>query len=289
MKDPNPYMIDSLLSDDPFQEIFNNTRNIIFFEYSSYRNYFIFLKIIGERLKDNYRKYGELLPQFHQYMDNPESLKNSDVQIFFKKHSYIMNEIQLDQESFIVFSKIFLDKLGILVEKLIGIKSSNYLNSFTDHKKWFIENDKFNPQYSRLLKDLHWYDQFLDVMRSKIIEHGGKAICPIYKININGEICYRRKRGERLGFLSEKEKTKIHNMIIKYGKINKNIKNIPINPAMMLDEFMKLILENNIKLEHDDLKTLGEVVKNAGGTIDAIILAKHLRKFLDDIAMLFIN
>jgi hypothetical protein len=55
----------------------------------------------------------------------------------------------------------------------------------------------------------------------------------------------------------------------------------------MLDELMELILENNIKLEHDDLTKLGNAVKNSGGVTDAVILAKHLTKFLNETAALF--
>lgn len=280
------YLIDNLIQNDPFQLISKKTRNVIIFEYLSYRNYLIYLEIIGRRLKDNYEKYGELEPHIIQYMENLETVKNYDVQILIKNQHDIMKEIQLDQESFIIFSKILLDKFGIFVGKLIDAK--DYPNSFSDHKKWFIKNNYLNPRYSKILTEMHWYDQFLLVMRDKIIEHGGKtAFTTMFSITRNGVLHYRRKRGDRLGFLSEKQKGYIETLIIKYGRKNENIKNIPLNPAMMLDQFLELILEQNIKLDESDLKELGSIVQSVGGTIDAIILAKHLRKFLDDTAQIF--
>lgn len=66
------------------------------------------------------------------------------------------------------------------------------------------------------------------------------------------------------------------------------IKKVSPNPYMMVDDFMMLILDHNTKLDKQDLDDLGTVAKNSGGVIDAVILAKHLRKFLENAAALFV-
>lgn len=121
-------------------------------------------------------------------------------------------------------------------------------------------------------------------MRNKIIEHGS-ALSTMFATTRCG-IRYRRKN-MTFGFLSNKDRASIIRLIEKYGAKNMKIKSIAPNPYMMLDEFLETILEDNVKLERDDLTDLGNAVKHTGGLIDAVLLAKHLRKFLDDTAAVF--
>lgn len=283
MAGTNPFIIDDLLCNDPFESVFERIRDSIFYEYMSYRDYFNFLKIIESRLKDSYRKYGEIQPAVTRIMES-YIVSNHQNDMIIRTQSEIMTKIQLDQESFIVFSQILLNKLGILVEKLVNARSeSNYAHSFSKHKEWFIKNN-INPRYSQILKQLHWYDQFLNFMRNKIIEHGS-ALSPMVTTTRYG-IRYHRKK-QTFGVLSDKDQMNLRMLIQKYGLNDEKIRNINPNPYMMLDEFVEVVLENNIELETDDLRKLGEIVKNSGCILDAVLLAKHLTKFLNDVAALF--
>jgi hypothetical protein len=78
-------------------------------------------------------------------------------------------------------------------------------------------------------------------------------------------------------------------MIHNYGQNNNEISKIQLNPAMMLDEFLRLVLEHNIEIESKDLNDLGLIVSRNGGRIDSIILYKQIDKFLDDAAQIFQN
>jgi hypothetical protein len=286
MNNSNAYLISDLVTNDPFDPIFHKYKDTIFYEYLSYRDYFNFLKIIGSRLKNNYEKYGDLAPRVYESMERQTSrFPDAELKGLFDIQKGITDEIQLGHESFVIFTKIFLGKLGLLVEKLVNAKTHSYTHSFTDHKEWFIKNNNIIPKYSELLIDLHWYDQFLCVMRDKIIEHSG-ALSTLIGTGKNG-IQYRRKK-ETFGIPSDKDQEIILSLIFKYGQNDEMIKNVSPNPYMMLDDFMVLVLDHNTKLEKQDLVNLGMVVKNSGGVIDAVILAKHLRKFLQDAAALFV-
>lgn len=56
-----------------------------------------------------------------------------------------------------------MDKVGRLVESLVKLDSGIEVgNSFSDHRIFFINNTKYNPDYSSLLiKETNWYEQDL--------------------------------------------------------------------------------------------------------------------------------
>ncbi len=98
----------------------------------------------------------------------------------------------------------------------------------------------------------------------------------------------RRERSDLsaiLGFLTDSEfhedQTFVQNLIKKYGL------SIEPHPALMLDQFTNQVLKNNIKLEDEDLERLGNLLRRVGGAIAVGYLSGHLRKFLEDAAMIF--
>jgi hypothetical protein len=97
-----------------------------------------------------------------------------------------------------------------------------------------------------------------------------------------------RRTTQHFGFLVNCDKTRIEEMIHKYGQKNNEISKIQLNPALMLDEFLRLVLERNIEIELKD-NDLGLIVSRNGGRIDSIILYIQIDKFLDNAAQIFQN
>ena len=52
----------------------------------------------------------------------------------------------------------------------------------------------------------------------------------------------------------------------------------------MLDEFLNLVLENNIDIKKVDLDELGQIVSRNGAKIDASVLYRQVCKFLSSVA-----
>lgn len=148
MTNVDRYLIEDLLPNNPFESIYEKRKEDIFYEYMAYRDYYNFLKIISKRLEENYGKYREIQPLVASVMENLREKTNPDDALLIRTQSAIMTEIQLDQESFIIFTQILLNKLGMLVEKLCNSRSeNNYTHSFMKHKNWFIDKN-INPMYS---------------------------------------------------------------------------------------------------------------------------------------------
>src|SRR5690349_3155620 len=70
-----------------------------------------------------------------------------------EKLNVVGKSIQLDSESYILFGRILLDKVGLLIELVLNHPNKHSLHhSFTDHKEYFIKNKHHNPKYSDLLE-----------------------------------------------------------------------------------------------------------------------------------------
>ena len=148
MTNVDRYLIEDLLPNNPFESIYEKRKEDIFYEYMAYRDYYNFLKIISKRLEENYGKYREIQPLVASVMENLREKTNPDDALLIRTQSAIMTEIQLDQESFIIFTQILLNRLGMLVEKLCNSRSeNNYTHSFMKHKNWLIDKN-INPMYS---------------------------------------------------------------------------------------------------------------------------------------------
>lgn len=231
-------------------------------EYRSYWDYLTFLKIIADRIVKDSKEYEKIT------VNDPHEL-------------IAAYRLQLDIESFVIFSHILLDKVGILVEKLLNMKTENSSYHFKDHKKFFVQNHKICIEYSNILSELHWYDQNFDFLRNKIIEHSRGLAGSMRNFK------FYRKTGKNFGGLTTTDQVVVQSLINKYGIQNQQIALITPNPNTMLEEFLELIMEYNIKLSGDDKKKLGEIVQRSGATIDVAILSRHIRKFLNDTASLF--
>jgi hypothetical protein len=180
-------------------------------------------------------------------------------------------------------------------------------------------------KYSSLLADLHWYDQNLQLLRNNIIIHRGSKLVGSLRTTQKG--AQYRRIPKDFGFLKDDEedqdrqvsepekenkdkdqnsvntevtddqnkankhqdKSRVEQMIQDYGKINKDIMEIQLNPATMLDEFVQAVFEHNIELKEDDLKDLEQIISRNGGRIDALVLYKQVCKFLSNVASILVE
>jgi hypothetical protein len=283
---------------DPFEEVYKTYQKErdLFTEYNDYSDHLRYTRTILRRIVDDLSKSGIKYEELNHIKDEArtEGYKPRAIRKDFWEPIY---ELQLDLESLVIFSKILLDKFGIIAEVLLACRSpNNYARSFTKHRKWFSDYDDnikgknsvdhtLLLNYCKLLKSLNWY-QTLDILRNKVIAHGGSLVGSI-RTTKNG-VEYRRTT-QHFGILINRDKTRIEEMIHNYGQNNNEISKIQLNPAMMLDEFLRLVLEHNIEIESKDLNDLGLIVSRNGGRIDSIILYKQIDKFLDDAAQIFQN
>jgi hypothetical protein len=244
-------------------------------EYRGFEDYLKYLKIIGNRIIEDYERV-----RLHR---NKNKIKSTVPVLSGWEEIYML---QLDIESFVVFSRILLNRVGLLVEDLLYLRRPGQrADSFTDHKKWCLDNAKSQSKYVRLLRKMNWYDQNLSFMRDKVIEHGG--ILAGSMRNLPNSFQYRRINKD-FGVLSKDDTIFMENLIAKYGKSNAKIKFIKSNPSIMFDQFLNLIMKYNVKLDKEDQKKIGDMTKKYGMTVDVTILSKYVRQFLEDVASLFV-
>ena len=293
MSIPDEIENEFLLTHNPFERVYKkyqNTRDL-FIPYTSYNDTLHFARIIVKRIYEDNEKSGITVEQFFQ-LSHQLAERNLVKPFKTRLTREPIYRLQLDLESLVIFSKILLDKFAIMIETIFQCRSpNNYPNSFTKHKEWYVNyednkiknniNDPLIVRYSLLLKKLYWYDQTLDFLRNKIIIHGGPLVGSTRTTSTGTS--YRRIT-KNFGGLDNKDKNKVEQMINYYGKDDEQVKEIQLNPNMMLDEFLGLILEHNIPIEKDHLKELGEIVMRNGGTIDALKLYKQVCKFLFEAA-----
>jgi hypothetical protein len=208
-------------------------------EYRAYEDYLKYLKIAGNRIKEDYKRF--------QLYRSKNKIKSTMPVLSGWEEIYML---QLDIESFVIFCRILLNRVGILVEHLLCSRLRDQRNqSFTAHKEWFLreENAKLFSKYVRLLKKMNWYDQNLSYMRDKVIEHGGHftGSMRIFRNSLQ----YRRINKD-FGQLSTDDTGVMEKLIAKYGKKYFKIRSIKSNPAIMFDQFLVAIMKYNVKLNN---------------------------------------
>jgi hypothetical protein len=159
---------------EPFYDIYitRNQDDAFFHRYWDYRKYLQSLYIIWKRIKAECNQIGDYHAQeFSKPFEPP--LSDERLSLINRKQA-TLNVLELDFETFIVVARRFMDKVGLLVEKLIEIPKGKVPgNSFTKHKKFFLEHPDIQPNYSRFLEDkTYWYEQELLLLRDKIFSHG---------------------------------------------------------------------------------------------------------------------
>ena len=148
-----------------------------------YHHYLEYLWIIWRRIRDEYSAAMDYHSQTNDLWSSGQENSNQ-YRIISVKRFNMLTILQCDMEAFIIFARIFLDKVGKLVERLIELPLGTTIrNSFTDHRKYFIKHSNINPLYSQLLKDeTNWYEQDLLLWRDKILTRLSVLISSLFLV-----------------------------------------------------------------------------------------------------------
>lgn len=272
---------------DPLKSVckkrFNDHR--IFYRYNIYSEYYEYLKIISERLNDDYEQYLESLDDWWNRIEKIQNKKLLNLErIKSVRNTFTLQRaIQLDTQSYIVFMRILLDKLGILMELLIGHPNDNSHNtSFSKHKKYFSnpENRSYNKKYSDLLTRMYWYDQYFVLIRDKLVQHGRQWHSYFHRTDNGFAILLI---GKYYGFLKGIDKTEFEKIVEKYApSYHSTVMNVDELPIVDIAILMTKILKDSEKMESKDLQSLGHIIQKTGASIEIPPIAKKLRDFLSE-------
>src|SRR5918995_627198 len=99
-----------------------------------YHHYLEYLWIIWRRIRDEYGAAMDYHSQTNDLWSSGQENSNQ-YRIISVKRFNMLTILQCDMEAFIIFARIFLDKVGKLVERLIELPLGTTIrNSFTDHR-----------------------------------------------------------------------------------------------------------------------------------------------------------
>lgn len=248
--------------DEPFYVIYlkRNQDSVFFHAYTDYRKYLVSLQIVWQRLKDECSKIGDYYTQ--ELSKSSEWPPSQETLSLMASRDATSNVLELDIETFIILARRFMDKVGLLVEKLIAIPNGMKPGySFTDHKKFFLKNHDIESDYTKFLEDkTYWYEQELLILRDKIFSHGGTKVFST-AVSIHEGVSLRPM--DKFGPLSDFHKKTFLPMKSKYEGLY-SLK-VTDNDYEMLNDFYQQIRRNGIKLEEDDLVKLGEIISSHGG------------------------
>jgi hypothetical protein len=223
MEGHTAFKLKDYFRNEPFYDIYRkrDQDEIFFNAYTDYRKYLQSLSIIWQRIKEGCNQVGEYHTQeFSKPFESP--LSEETLSLITRKHA-TLNVLELDFEIFIVVARRFMDKVGLLVEKLIEIpQGMRPGNSFTKHKKFFLEHHDIQPNYSQFLKNqTYWYEQELLLLRDKIFSHG-KTMVTSMAVSIREGVSFRPM--DRFGPLNDKHKKIFLPMKSKYEALYPTLK-----------------------------------------------------------------
>jgi hypothetical protein len=284
------FTLEEFLKDDPFHLIYVKRRDEesdFFYVHTDYLDYLRYLNIIWDRIRKEYQS----IVRYHQrslsLISNRDLSQEENIQLrsIILNRSNLLTILECDIESFVLFARRFLDKVGKLVEYLIKLEVGRHIeNSFTKHREFFIDNEKYNLQYSRLLREeTNWYLQDLSMWRDGIFVHG-KTLNTGSSVSATGDIILRKAIG--VYRLQEKDRIKFMKISKKYIEKYPHIK-ITKNPYTMIDEFREEIAKHSIQIDPKDLNSLKEIISVTGTSLDIRQLAKNIKVFVEKTTQLF--
>jgi len=271
---------------DPLWVLHDKHGDDVFYMHGIYYDYYQYLRIIYNRLENDYSDYKLGLARAAEiFRASSKSDIGSKMLPITEKQAIFAKSIQRDTESFILFMRILLDKVAVLVELLMNINRHSLHSSFTDHKKYFMTNRNHNPEYSRLLDDTHWYDQYFLVIRDKVLEHG-KQWHSWLKPTDNDLI--HILMGKEYGLLKAKDQSELERIVSKYSpQYYQDIRNIQALPLSDIPVLIhKILLENN-RMQKSDLDILCNIILHTGSAVRVPLMAEKLNLFLSRIASIF--
>jgi len=291
MRNRKPWI---LLPDDPLKKIRekHSDNSEIFMKWVAYEHYYFCLKIIASRLNKDHLHNDRRLARMSAAFKQPKGPKrDSDMVKIATKTFKLDRAIKLDNESFVLFGRIMLNKLGALIEVLIG-HSSTPLGKyeFNIHKEFFTgkKNRHHNPAYSKLLEKSYWYDQYFSIIRNEIVQHGKQQYIQLIRSD-GGYVPI--SIATNYGILSAEAIERLKKIVKKYAPDYydeiKNLEELPLNRIPVLAE---KIMKSSAKIaKNEDIAILKGLVIEMGAVIDARTLASYLVKFLKEIALFLVN
>jgi hypothetical protein len=227
-----------------------------------------------------HQKSLELTSKYEPSNAQGQDLNNANIQTL-----NTLSFIECDTESFILFIRRFLDKVAKLVELLIAIRPPRQIgNSFSDHRKFFIANEMYNPAYSKLLKEeTNWYEQNLLIWRDGIFVHGKTLTTGAL---VSATRCIQLRKALGVYQIREKDKEKFVKIRKKYKDRYPELK-LAENRFTMIDEFIQEINTLDILLDKEDLNELKEIVSMTGSTLNILPVAKSVKNFVERAASIF--
>jgi|GEM_PF-5052998 hypothetical protein len=269
---------------DPLWVLHDKHGDDVFYMHAIYYDYYWYLQIIYDRLKNDYNDYKSGLTQASEIFKS--SGTGSHMLPITEKLANIAKSIQLDTESYILFTRILLDKVAVLVELLINHPNKHELHhSFSDHKKYFIKYRRYNPKYSHLLDGMYWYDQYFLVIRDKVLQHGNQRHS---WLKPTPDDLIHILMGKNWGQLTAKNKSGLERIVKKYSpQYSQDVGNIEALPLSDVPVLIHKILLENDRMVENDLPVLYRIVQNTGSAVRVPPLAEKLNRFLSNIASIF--
>ncbi len=150
------------------------------FTYSilGYFTYFEYLAVIWARFITEFEQYNVCIEEQAKLIPKSPGVHKwspREWKLYYLEQG-LLSQLQLDYESFVVFTRVLLNKVGRIAHLLID-NSIPSPGSFYDQKKYFLQQQNelndIGEKYKILVRDkTDWFDNFLRVSRDKIMIHG---------------------------------------------------------------------------------------------------------------------
>jgi hypothetical protein len=253
-----------------------------------YRRQLEYLKAIWNRLTDDYRNVSQ------NWEWQQELLKQSGGHEFSKEEMFEYQKwldsvvlLDLDYDSFVIHSKILMDKISMFTALLLRNRQNPPPSTFSKQRKFFFapENVPYQPNesYAAVVRRADWFELCLKTTRDVMVVHS----IP----NIGGGVMLSPREGKlrplrnRWGWSKSLDVNagELRSLKEKYASKYPELAKLD-NYWLIADFFTNTDLE----LEKTDVAEIARIVRATGGYMpDLNYLADHVMGFLRQTAMAF--
>jgi hypothetical protein len=130
----NAFELKDFFHIDPIRDISSRSEDADFTDvYGAYLEYLRSLSIVWQRIRVECKDIGVIYAKFRE-IETDNSRNEEFVSLASNQHG-LMNVLQVDIETFVLFARIFMDKIGKIIEKIVILPPGKHPGkSFTDHK-----------------------------------------------------------------------------------------------------------------------------------------------------------
>lgn len=196
---------------------------------------------------------------------------------------YYSESYMLDMDSFIIFSKILMDKIIKLTTSLLNENNQRSIptTSFTKHRNFFAYRNPSisNQKYAEIIKnETLWYELALLPIRDKIITHGNSRISILgghtgKKPGLTRTPHFRESELAVTKAKNLKEQLAVNNP--EFSKVHQNVR-----------EFIEFVMEkNNLVMTKQQITDFHDLILDIGGTYpNPNYIAFNIMKFIKNIS-----